>query len=133
MAVAGYGIVAVTNIVDWIWVGRTAHAFVGLDPQSQAALENAGPATLDPTLAMRFLTLGSWMFIVSSVAGTRGLRLPRSAGLGKIAGALSVVFGLASVTRVWTAPLPGAVVAVVVHPIWLIATGLELQRRVRFP
>ena len=53
---------------------------------AQAALERAGPGTLDPTLAWRFLTLGPWMGLVSTLA----------APFGSFAGAAAMAFGLAS-------------------------------------
>jgi len=127
LAMVGYAVIAVTNVVDWFSIGRMAQAFAALDAVGQAALERAGPATLDPTLAWRFLTLGPWMGLVSTVAWRRGLLRPLAAPLGSLAGALAMVFGLASLR--WATPrLVAATVTVVVHPLWLVAAGLVLRK-----
>ena len=127
LALVGYAVIAITNVVDWFSIGRMAQAFAGLDADGQAALERVGSATLDPTLAWRFLTLGPWMALVSGVAWRRGLLMPLAAPLGTVGGTLAVVFSLTSTS--WSrAPIVGAAVAVVVHPLWLIATGLTLRQ-----
>jgi hypothetical protein len=131
LAVVGYAVIAVTNVVDWFSIGRMAQAFAGLDAGGQAALERVGPATLDPNLTWRFLTLGPWMGLVSAIAWRRRLLLPLAAPLGAVAGSTAVLFGLASL--LWAMPpLLAAAVAVVVHPLWLVAAGLALRRQPRF-
>ena len=92
------------------------------------SLEALGLGSLDPALNLRFLTLGPW-FLTTGWLGLRTSKLPRAlAYLGIMAGFFALVFAAATIIEVQVLLLLSGVLAVIIHPLWLICLGLVLQR-----
>lgn len=133
LAVIGYAVLAVTNMADLYQIRRLAAGYPLLDASARAALEAIGTGTLDPTLSLRFMTLGPW-FLAAGWAALRVRSLPRAlAWLGIGAGCAALLAAATSFLELQGIPLglvTGAV-AVVIHPVWLIGVGLMLGRESR--
>jgi hypothetical protein len=133
LAVAGYAILAVTNIADLYQIRRLAASYPSLDASARAAVEALGTGTLDPMLSLRFMALGPW-FLVAGWIALRTRDLPRAlAYLGIAAGCGALLAAATAVLDLKGLPLGLVVgaVAVVIHPIWLIGVGLALRRASR--
>jgi hypothetical protein len=128
LAVIGYAIMATSNLADLYQIRRMAAAYLALDAPAQSAVETMGIGSLDPTLSLRFLTIGPW-FLVAGWLAVRNGRLPRAlAVLGVVAGVAALAFAVASFFELQAVTLITATVAVVFHPLWLIWTGVVLAR-----
>ena len=128
LAVIGYAIIAITNIADLYQIKRIALGYVYLDPSAQSAIEIIGIGSLDPTLSLRFLTIGPWFLVAGWVSLRHGLLPQGLAYLGVIAGIAALLFVVLSFLEVQTLTMITGALAVVFHPLWLIWTGLVLGR-----
>lgn len=122
----GYALLALTSVTDLYQVRRLASLFPLLEPPAQAALEAAGPWTLDPAGNLRMLLFGTW-FLAAGWLGLSGARLPRiPALLGILAGGLLLVAAGATLFE-WPAVSSLALAGVrVFQPLWLLWTGFVL-------
>jgi hypothetical protein len=128
LAIIGYAVIAITNVADLYQIRRMAFGYAQLDPSAQSALEVMGSGTLDPTLSLRFITLGPW-FLVAGWLSFRTGQLPKAlACLGVIAGIAALFFVVVSFLELQTLTMMTGALAVVFHPLWLIWTGKELGR-----
>jgi hypothetical protein len=129
LAIIGYTIIAVTNVVDLYRIKRIAIGYAQVDKSAQDALEVIGIGTLDPVLSLRFITIGPW-FLVAGGSSLRGGQLPKElAYLGVMAGILALLFVAATFLKLEALIPITAGMAVIFHPIWLIGTGIILRQR----
>ena len=126
LAIIGYVVIAITNIADLYQIRRMAFGYVQVDPSAQSALDVVGIGSLDPTLSLRFLTIGPW-FLVAGWLSLRTGQLPQAlACLGVIAGIAALFFVIVSFLEFQTLTMMTGALAVVFHPLWLIWTGIVL-------
>ena len=86
LAIIGYAILAVSDIADLYQTRQMAIGYAQVDQSAQSALEVIGIGSLDPTLILRFITIGPW-FLVAGWLSLRNGQLPKVlAWLGVIAG-----------------------------------------------
>jgi hypothetical protein len=128
LAIIGYSIIAVTNIADLYQIKRMALGYVIADESAKSALEIIGIGTLDPTLSLRFITIGSWLLTAGWFSASNNLLPKTLAYFGVIAGITSLGFALASFFELQTFTLLAGSVAVIFHPVWLIWTGIILRQ-----
>ncbi len=128
LAIIGYTIIAITNIADLYQIKRVALGYVVADESTKSALEIIGIGTLDPTLSLRFITIGAWLLTAGWFSASNNLLPKALAYFGVIAGITSLGFALASFFELHTITLMAGSVAVVFHPIWLIWTGIILRQ-----
>ena len=128
LAIIGYTIIAITNIADLYQIKRVALGYVVADESAKSALEIIGIGTLDPTLSLRFITIGAWLLTAGWFSASNNLLPKALANFGVIAGITSLGFALASFFELQTITLMAGSVAVVFHPIWLIWTGIILRQ-----
>jgi len=102
--------------------------YVYLDPSAQSAIDVIGIGSLDPTLCLRFLTIGPWFLVAGWVSLRHGLLPQGLAYLGVIAGIAALFFVVLSFLEAQTLTMITGAMAVVFHPLWLIWTGLVLGR-----
>jgi len=126
LAIIGYVIIAITNVADLHQIRRMASGYFRVDPSAQSALEVVGIGTLDPTLSLRFLTIGPW-FLVAGWLSFRNCQFPKAlAYLGVIAGIAALFFVVVSFLDLQAMTMITGAMAVVFHPLWLIWTGIVL-------
>ena len=128
LAIIGYTIIAITNVADLYQIKRVALGYVVADESAKSALEIIGIGTLDPTLSLRFITIGAWLLTAGWFSASNNLLPKALANFGVIAGITSLGFALASFFELQTITLMAGSVAVVFHPIWLIWTGIILRQ-----
>lgn len=126
LAVIGYSISAITNVADYDQIKKIATGYPLLDPSARSALEVIGIGSLDPTLILQFMTLGSWFLIAGWLSIRRGLLPKPLAWLGFVGGIVSLGSVVVSVLEIQSLAMLTLVAALVFHPIWLIWTGLVL-------
>ncbi len=127
LAMIGYAVIAVTNVADYYQINRLALGYSQLDRSAQQAVNLVGVGSLDPLLNLRFVTLGPW-FLTIGWLSLKSRQFPGAIGyLGVIAGIVGVLIFVASLVELEPVVLVAAVLAVVVHPVWLIATGYYLH------
>lgn len=127
LATIGYSIIAVTNIADLYQIQHTAERLSTAGETARAAIEVLGLGSLDPQLTLRFVSLGPWFLTAGFVAMRRG-SLPRSLGaLGLSMGIASMLVVAANWFEANELTLLATPVAVILHPVWLIWTGLVLS------
>jgi hypothetical protein len=128
LAIIGYAVIAITNIADLYHIRRMAFGYAQVDPSAQSALEVMGIGTLDPTLSLRFITIGPW-FLMAGWLSFRTGQLPKTLScLGVIAGIAALFFVVVSFLGLHTMTMITGAMAVVFHPLWLIWTGKEIGR-----
>ena len=128
LAIIGYSILAITNVADIYQIRRMASSYFLLDPSAQSALEVMGSGTLDPTLSLRYITIGPWFLVAGLLFFRTGL-LPKALScLGVIAGIAALFSVVVSFLELSTLTMITVALAVVFHPVWLIWTGKELGR-----
>ena len=126
LAILGYSVLAITNIADLYQIRRMAFGYAQVDPSAQSALEVMGIGTLDPTLSLRFITIGPW-FLVAGWLSLRNGQLPKVlAWLGVIAGIATLLFVLVSFLALQTLTMITITITLIFHPLWLIWTCLVL-------
>ncbi len=131
LAIIGYSILAITNVSDYYMIQRLAASYPHLDPSAQSALESIGTGSLDPAMILQFSTLGLW-FLVAGWVSLRHYLLPKPlAWLGFIAGIAALVFVIVTILEIPSLTMSTIVITLIVHPIWLIGTGLVLWRERR--
>ena len=128
LAIIGYAIMAITNLADLYQIRRLALGYVHLDQSAQSAIEVVGRGSLDPTLSLRFLTIGPWFLVAGWFSLRHGLLPKGLAYLGVIAGIAALCFVVLSFLEFQTLTLITGAMAVVFHPLWLIWTGVALGR-----
>ena len=128
LAIIGYTVIAVTNIADLYQIQRIALGFASADASTQRAIEIMGIGSLDPTLSLRFITIGAWILTVGWLSASENLLSRPLAYFGVIAGAISLAFAFASLFELQTITLMTGVAAVFFHPIWLLWTGIVLRQ-----
>jgi len=129
LAIIGYAILAVSNMADLYQIRQITSGYLALDPSAQSAVEAIGRGSLDPTMNLRFLTIGPW-FLAAGWLALRSGRLPRAlAVLGVLGGVAALCAVLVSFLDIEAVMGIVAAVALVLHPAWLIWTGLALRRR----
>ncbi len=133
LAILGYVVIAVTNVADYYQVIRLTSGYPQLEPSAQAAIDLIGTASLDPRLNLRFITLGPWFLAVGWLASSGG-QLPRPiAYLGVLSGLTALLIVALTLVELEPVVLLAGVLAIAVHPIWLIGTGYRLRRMAREP
>jgi hypothetical protein len=128
LAIIGYAIIAVTNLADLYEIRRLALGYAQLDGSAQSAIEVVGSGSLDPTLSLRFLTIGPWFLVAGWLSLRCGLLPKGLATLGVVAGIAALFFVLLSFLELQTLTMITGALAVVFHPVWLIWTGIVLGR-----
>jgi Domain of unknown function (DUF4386) len=128
LAIIGYAVLAITNVADVYQIRRMAFGYAQLDQSAQSALEAMGYGTLDPTLGLRFITIGPWFLAAGWLSLRNGLLPKGLAYLGVIAGVVALSFVVVSFLELQTLTLMTAALSVVFHPLWLIWTGIVLGR-----
>lgn len=125
LAMLGYGVIAVTNIADLHQVRQLGD---GRSPTNDShPLEAQGIGSLDPDLNLRFVTLGPWFLTIGFLALPDHLLPKPLAYLGVFLGSAALMLVIANILQQkWLLPV-AASLAVVLHPIWLIWTGMELS------
>ena len=130
LAIIGFAVTAVQNLLLQDHTPKLAASYVQADPSAQAALEVMGPRYLDPDALMILGAVGLWIMVVNWFA-LRGGQLPTGLAYVGLAGGIAYVIGLAGTTlqqlpilTVIAAGLGGIILA----PIWYIWTGLILRR-----
>ena len=68
LAIIGYAVLAITNIADLYQIRRMALGYAQLDHSARSALEAMGSGTLDPTLSLRYSTIGPWFLVAGWLA-----------------------------------------------------------------
>jgi len=129
LAIIGYTVIAITNIADLYQIQRIALGFASADASTQRAIEIMGIGSLDPTLSLRFITIGAWILAVGWLSASGNLLSRPLAYFGIVAGATSLAFAFASFFEWQTLTLMTGVVAVVFHPIWLLWIGFVLKQK----
>ena len=126
LAMLGYGIIAVTNIADLHQVRQLGYNRSSTNDSHP--LGSQGIGSLDPDLNLRFITLGPWFLTIGFLA-LPGHLLPKPlAYLGVFLGSAALVLVIANILKqTWLLPFAAAI-AVVLHPVWLIWTGIYLTR-----
>jgi hypothetical protein len=128
LAIIGYAVLAITNVADQDQIRRMAFGYARLDQSAQGALEAMGFGSLDPTLSLRWITIGPWLLIAGWLAFRTG-QLPKVLScLGVFAGIAALFFVVVSSLGLQTLTMITAAMAVVFHPVWLVWTGIELGR-----
>ncbi|NGP89931.1 DUF4386 family protein [Fodinibius halophilus] len=128
LAIIGYVIIAVTNTADYYQINRLASGYNQLDAAVKDAVDLIGIASLDASLNLRFVTLSPWFFSIGYLT-FKNNRFPISIGyLGVIAGIGGILTFITSFLGDDQIILIAAVIAIVIHPIWLVMTGLHLGR-----
>lgn len=128
LAIIGYTILAVSNIADLYQIERLAAGYPTAGAAAQVALEIGGIGSLDPTLSLRFITIGVWILVAGWFSVSSRL-LPRAlAYFGVVAGVFSLMVAVASFFGLQSLTLFSGAAAVVCHPIWLVWTGVALRR-----
>lgn len=126
LAIIGYLVISVTNVADYYQVIRLASGYHQLDPSAQDAVNLIGVSSLDPNLNLRFVTLSPWFFTIGWLT-LKSNRLPGFIGyLGVAAGIGGTLTFIASLFEAELIVLIAAVLAIVLHPIWLLGTGHHL-------
>jgi Domain of unknown function (DUF4386) len=128
LAIIGYSILAITNVADVYQIRRMAEGYFLLDPSAQSALEVMGSGTLDPTLSLRYITIGPW-FLAAGLIFLRNHKLPKVLSyLGMVGGIAAFLFVVVSFLELQVLTLITGALAVVFQPVWYIWTGIELGR-----
>ncbi len=126
LAIIGYAIIAITNVADLYQIRRLAFGYAQVDQSAQSALEVMGSGTLDPTLSLRFMTIGPWFLAAGWLSLRNGLLPKALAYLGVFAGVAALFFVVVSFLELQTLTMVTGALAVVFHPLWLIWTGQVL-------
>lgn len=128
LAIVGYAVLAISDIADLYQIKRLAFGYPQLDPSAQNALEVMGLGSLDPTLILRYITIGPW-FLVAGWLALRHGGLPKLlAALGVIAGVAALLFVVVSFLDLQTLTMVAITITLIFHPLWLLWTGFELGR-----
>jgi Domain of unknown function (DUF4386) len=128
LAIIGYAILAISNIADLYQIKRMVFGYAQINQSAQSALDVMGFGSIDPTLSLRFITIGPW-FLVAGWLSLRNGQFPKAlAYLGVIAGIIALLFVVISFLEIQTLTLITASIAVVFQPLWLIWTGIVLGR-----
>lgn len=126
LAIIGYAILAVSDIADLYQIRQLAFGYAQLDQSAQSVLEVMGIGSLDPTLILRFISIGPW-FLVAGWLSLRNGQLPKVlAWLGVIAGMAALLFVFVSFLALQTLTMITITITLIFHPLWLIWTGLVL-------
>lgn len=127
LAIIGYAILAVSDIADLYQIKQIAVGYAQLDQSAQSALEVMGIGSLDPSLILRFITIGPW-FLVAGWLSLRNGQLPKVlAWFGVIAGITALLFVVVSFFALQTLTMITITITLIFHPLWLIWTGIALQ------
>lgn len=128
LAIIGYSVLAISDISDLYQMKRMALGYPQVASSAQSALEVMGMGSLDPTLVLRYITIGPW-FLAAGWTALRSGQLPRLlAGLGVVAGIASLLFVVVTFLDLQAITMVAIIATLVFHPVWLIWTGLELAR-----
>jgi len=129
LAIIGFAVTAVQNLLIQDHTPQLAAGYVQADPSAQAALEVMGPRYLDPDALMILGAVGLWILVVNWLA-LRGGQLPTVLAYVGLAG--GIVYLLALASSLLQLPILVAITAglggVILAPIWYIWTGLVLRR-----
>lgn len=128
LAIIGYSLTAISDVADFYMVKRLAAGYSQIDLSAQSALEVIGIGSLDPASILRFSTLGPWFLIAGWLALRRGLLPKPLAWLGFVGGMAALAFVMVTVLGIQSLAMPAIIIALIVHPIWLIWTGFVLWR-----
>jgi hypothetical protein len=129
LAIIGYAILAVSDIADLYQIKQMATGYAQVDPSAQSALEVMGIGSLDPSLILRFITIGPW-FLAAGWFSLRNGQLPKVlAWLGVIAGIVALLFVVVSFFGLQTLTMITITMTLVFHPLWLIWTGIILGQK----
>lgn len=128
LAIIGYAVIAITNIADLYQIKRLALGYAGVDEAAKSVLEVVGIGSLDPTLNIRFMTIGIWLFVVGWVSMSAQLLPKTLAYFGVVAGLVSLSFAFGSFFDWQSFTLLSGIVAVIFHPVWLIWIGIQLRQ-----
>jgi hypothetical protein len=128
LAIIGYSVLAISDIADLYRMKRLALGYPQLASSAKLALEVIGVGSLDPTLVLRYITIGPWFLVAGWVAFRSG-RLPRPLAVsGVVAGMAALLFVVVTLLELQALTMAAVVITLVFHPLWLIWTGIELGR-----
>jgi hypothetical protein len=127
LAVVGFAITAVGNVITIARLPGVAAAYVAGDAATKAALAPLWRSTLDPYGIFGYGAVGVWILVVSALALQSG-KLPRGlAYVGLVYGVLLLLIPVALLTGATTTLLIVVVVlSAIAGPIWWIWSGLQL-------
>jgi Domain of unknown function (DUF4386) len=125
LALVGFAVTAVSNVITIARLPAIAAAYVAGDAATKAALAPTWRSTLDPYGLWGYGAVGLWVLVVSVLA-LRSASLPRSlAYVGLAYGVLLLLIPVALLTGTASSLLIGVVVlATLAGPVWWIWTGL---------
>jgi hypothetical protein len=129
LAIIGYAILAVSDIADLYQIKQVATGYAQVNPSAQSALEVMGIGSLDPSLILRFITIGPWFLVAGWLSRHNG-HLPKVlAWLGVVAGIAALFFVLVSFFALQTLTMITITITLIFHPLWLIWTGIVLGQK----
>jgi hypothetical protein len=127
LAIVGFAITAVGNVITIARLPGVAAAYVAGDASTKAALAPIWRSTLDPYGIFGYGAVGVWILVVSALALQSG-KLPRPLTyVGLVYGVLLLLIPVALLTGATTTLLIVVVVlSAIAGPIWWIWSGLQL-------
>jgi hypothetical protein len=127
LAIVGFAITAVGNVITIARLPGVAAAYVAGDAATKAALAPVWHSTLDPYGTFGYGAVGLWVLVISALA-LRNSRLPRPLTyVGLAYGVLLLLIPVALLTGATTTLLIVVVVlSAIAGPIWWIWSGLQL-------
>jgi hypothetical protein len=127
LAMVGFAITAVGNVITIARLPGVAAAYVAGDAATKAALAPVWRSTLDPYGIFGYGAVGVWILVISALA-LRSSRLPRPLTyVGLAYGVLLLLIPVALLTGATTTLLIVVVVlSAIAGPIWWIWSGLQL-------
>jgi hypothetical protein len=127
LAIVGFAITAVGNVITIARLPGVAAAYVAGDASTKAALAPVWHSTLDPYGIFGYGAVGLWILVISALA-LRSSRLPRPLTyVGLAYGVLLLLIPVALLTGATTTFLIIVVVlSAIAGPIWWIWSGLRL-------
>jgi hypothetical protein len=127
LAIVGFAITAVGNVITIARLPGVAAAYAAGDASTKAALAPVWRSTLDPYGIFGYGAVGVWILVVSALALQSG-KLPRPLTyVGLVYGALLLLIPVALLTGATTTLLIIVVVlSAIAGPIWWIWSGLQL-------
>jgi hypothetical protein len=127
LAIVGFAITAVGNVITIARLPGVAATYVAGDASTKAALAPVWRSTLDPYGIFGYGAVGLWILVISVLA-LRSSRLPRPLTyVGLAYGVLLLLIPVALLTGATTILLIVVVVlSAIAGPIWWIWSGLQL-------